>query len=90
MEKKRSLSLMQKMMLWFILIILLPSCVLSVVLYRALTDRAYDILVEDHYAVLSIARESVSRSAASVENLVEMLSLNAELNQLAADSKQSP
>ena len=90
MEKKRSLSLMQKMMLWFILIILLPSCVLSVVLYRALTDRAYDILVEDHYAVLSIARESVSRSAASVENMVEMLSLNAELNQLVADSKQSP
>ena len=53
MEKKRSLSLMQKMTLWFILIILLPSCVLSVVLCRALTDRAYDILVEDHYAVLA-------------------------------------
>ena len=90
MEKKRSLSLMQKMTLWFILIILLPSCVLSVVLCRALTDRAYDILVEDHYAVLGIARESISRSAASVENMVEMLSLNAELNKLLTDSKQTP
>ena len=90
MEKKRSLSLMQKMTLWFILIILLPSCVLSVVLCRALTDRAYDILVEDHYAVLGIARESISRSAASVESMVEMLSLNAELNKLLTDSKQTP
>ena len=90
MVKKRSLSLMQKMTLWFILIILLPSCVLSVVLCRALTDRAYDILVEDHYAVLGIARESISRSAASVENMVEMLSLNAELNKLLTDSKQTP
>lgn len=90
MEKKRSLSLMQKMTLWFILIILLPSCVLSVVLCRALTDRAYDILVEDHYAVLGIARESISRSSASVENMVEMLSLNAELNKLLTDSKQTP
>ena len=90
MEKKRSLSIMQKMTLWFILIILLPSCVLSVVLCRALTDRAYDILVEDHYAVLGIARESISRSAASVENMVEMLSLNAELNKLLTDSNQTP
>lgn len=90
MEKKRSLSLMQKMTLWFILIILLPSCALSVVLCRALTDRAYDILVEDHYAVLGIARESISRSAASVESMVEMLSLNAELNKLLTDSKQTP
>lgn len=90
MVKKRSLSLMQKMTLWFILIILLPSCVLSVVLCRALTDRAYDILVGDHYAVLGIARESISRSAASVENMVEMLSLNAELNKLLTDSKQTP
>lgn len=90
MEKKRSLSLMQKMTLWFILIILLPSCVLSVVLCRALTDRAYDILVEDHYAVLGIARESISRSAASVESMVEMLSLNADLNKLLTDSKQTP
>lgn len=90
MVKKRSLSLMQKMTLWFILIILLPSCVLSVVLCRALTDRAYDILVEDHYAVLGIARESISRSAASVESMVEMLSLNAELNKLLTDSKQTP
>ena len=90
MVKKRSLSLMQKMTLWFILIILLPSCVLSVVLCRALTDRAYDILVKDHYAVLGIARESISRSAASVESMVEMLSLNAELNKLLTDSKQTP
>ena len=90
MVKKRSLSLMQKMTLWFILIILLPSCALSVVLCRALTDRAYDILVEDHYAVLGIARESISRSAASVESMVEMLSLNAELNKLLTDSKQTP
>lgn len=46
--------------------------------------------MEDHYAVLGIARESISRSAASVESMVEMLSLNAELNKLLTDSKQTP
>ena len=71
MEKKRNLTLMQKMTLWFTLIILLPSCVLSMVLYRTMTARAYDLLVEDNYAVLNIARESISRSAASVENMVD-------------------
>ncbi len=90
MKKKKSLTLMQKMMIWFILIILLPSLMLSSILYRVQTDRAYDILVENHYAVLGMARESILRSAASVENLVEMLSLNAELHQLVADSKQTP
>lgn len=89
MKKTKSLTMMQKLMLWFVLIILLPSLVLSMVLYRALTDRAYDILVEDRYAVLGIARESIDRSAASVENMVEMLSLNAELNTLVADGKQT-
>ena len=89
MEKKRNLTLMQKMTLWFTLIILLPSCVLSMVLYRTMTARAYDLLVEDNYAVLNIARESISRSAASVENMVEMLSLDSDLNQLLSDGKQT-
>lgn len=89
MEKKRNLTLMQKMTLWFTLIILLPSCVLSMVLYRTMTARAYDLLVEDNYAVLNIARESISRSAASVENMVEMLSLDSDLNKLLSDGKQT-
>lgn len=88
-EKGKSLSLMQKMMIWFILIILLPSCVLSLVLYRTLTDRAYDLLVEDNCAVLNIARESIGRSAASVENMVEMVSLDTDLNKLLSDRRQT-
>lgn len=88
-KKKQSLTMMQKMMLWFMLIILLPSCILSAVLYQALTDRAYELLVEENNAVMNIARESIHRSANSVESIVENISLDQELRRLLTDSRQT-
>lgn len=82
-------SLVRKMMLWFMLVILVPTVVLSVFLYATAAGRYYDTLVEDDYAMLRMAGENIQSNAAMVENIMEVLSFNRDVLKLLTDDKQS-
>ncbi|WP_346026460.1 sensor histidine kinase [Beduinella massiliensis] len=82
-------SLARKMMLWFTLVILVPSVVLSIFLYGTAAGRYYDTLVEDDYAILGMACENIRNSSAMVENIVEVLSFNRDVLKLLTDERMS-
>lgn len=82
-------SLARKMMRWFMLIILVPSSVLSIVLYATAAGRNYDTLVGDYSAMLGMVAENIQNNAALVENIMEVLSYNSDILKLLTDEKQN-
>ena len=86
-KKKNRLS--QKMMRWFLLIVLLPTLALSLLIFVMVYQHSYETRISDKRTVLSVIADGVESNANLVMHVVDTTCYDANIENLLGNSHVS-
>ena len=86
-KKKNRLS--QKMMRWFLLIVLLPTLALSLLIFVMVYRSSYETRISDKRTVLSVIEDGVESNANLVMHVVDTTCYDANIENLLGNSHVS-
>lgn len=86
-KKKNRLS--QKMMRWFLLIVLLPTLALSLLIFVMVYQHSYETRISDKRTVLSVIADGVESNANLVMHVVDTTCYDANIENLLGNSHLS-
>lgn len=86
--KKRN-RLSQKMMRWFLLIVLLPTLALSLLIFAMVYRSSYETCISDKRTVLSVIADGVESNANLVMHVADTICYDANIENLLSNSHLS-